>query len=174
VSREPCRKMVVRAAPGTESWAVRPEDARRIACLLTRDVRVDYWPRARVHEVWRRRHGQPLPVEPWSFRAWSSGDRATLFVDETETYESALWLLLHELAHLDLVSSQLLHRAYRSVKKPPGYLSSDAAHESHPEEQMANFVATSSMQLLGHPAFQYDRPWWRRRSSLLRLTARCA
>jgi hypothetical protein len=164
--------MLVRAAPGTEPWAVRPEDAARISCLLSRDVRVDYWPRSSVRQVWLRRHGEPLTVDPWSFRAWSAGDRATLFVDGSETYESALWLLLHELAHLDLISSTLLSRAYRSAKKPPGYLSSDQAHESYPEEQMANFVATTTLSLIGHSSFAYDRPWWRRRLFLDRITRR--
>jgi len=67
------------------------------------------------------------------------------------------------MAHLDLVSSPLLHRAFRSVKKPPRYMTSHAAHESHPEEQLANFVATATLHQLGYPAYAYDRPWWRRR-----------
>lgn len=140
------------------------EQAKRLACLLTRDLVVEYVPRARVAEVWRRDHaGAPMPVNRYAFRAYSRGNRAVLFVDGTETRDSATWLLLHELAHLELPNAGLLHSAYRWIPKPPGYLTNDAAHESHPEEQLANRVATEIMPKLGLRRRALDRMWWRRR-----------
>jgi hypothetical protein len=162
MKRLPCRTLAVHAAPGTERWALSAEEAAEIACWLSRDVEVYFWPRSQVREVWRKTHGSELPVRPYSFRAWSSGGAAHLFVDDTETPESIRWLLLHELAHLDLVSSPLLARAYRGVKRPANYLTSDDAHEANPEEQMANFVADQLAPRLGIPA-GLDRRWWRKR-----------
>ncbi len=163
MARPVCSRLTVHADPGTDPWVVRQADAQRIACMLAKDVIVEYHPRSAIQRVWSTRHGgAPLPVPEHSFRAWSRDGRAVLFVDRSETYQSALWLLLHELAHLDLMGSPLLTKAYRSIAKPKGYLSSDIAHESHPEEQLANLVATRVLGLIGHDPFAYDRLWWRR------------
>ena len=132
--------------------------------MIGGDAVVEYHPRSAIRRVWASHHpGEPLPVPENSFRAWSRAGRAVLFVDSSETYESALWLLLHELAHLDLVQSPMISRAYRSIAKPANYLSSDRAHESHPEEQLANIVATTVLGLIGYEPVQYDRLWWRSR-----------
>lgn len=118
-----------------------------------------------VEAIWSRDHGgRPLPVrKPYAFRAYSSNGRAVLFVDSTETRASTLWLLLHELAHLEIENAGLLRDAYRNIPKPADYLHSDDAHESHPEEQLANFVATRMLVDLGLPARSLDRRWWRQR-----------
>lgn len=122
-----------------------------------------------VGQIWSRDHGgQPLPIrKPYAFRAYSSNGRAVLFVDPTETRASTLWLLLHELAHLEVGNAGLLRDAYRSIPKPPDYLHSDDAHESYPEEQLANLVATRMLVELGLPARPLDRRWWRQRVNRL-------
>jgi hypothetical protein len=159
----PCRRLTVHAAPGTERWALRPESAQKLACMLSRDATIHFWPRRSVRQVWERVHGEPMPeLPPYAFRAWSNGDTAHVFVDDTETPESARWLVLHELAHLDLAGAPLLHNAYRSIPRPSGYLRYDAVHEAQPEEQMANLVADQLAALIGsRPGL--DRTWWRRR-----------
>lgn len=135
--------------------------------MLGRDVTVEYHPRSAVGEVWARDHGgQTLPVKPYAFRAYARGNKAVLFVDDTETRDSALWLLLHELAHLDLDNAPLVHRAYRSIPKAADYLRDDGAHEAHAEEQLANLVADQVAPALGgRPGL--DRLWWRRRVAAL-------
>ena len=163
MKRSACPRLSVTVHPGAEKWAPSRQTAQKIACLLSRDVAVEYAPRSMLEAIWQRDHGSPLPVDRYAFRAYARGGRAVLFVDETETPASATWLLLHELAHLDLPNSRLLFRAYRSVDKPDGYLTDDVAHEAHPEEQMANLVADQVLPTLGYPAGRYDRLWWRRR-----------
>lgn len=162
--RMPCRKIRVIAWPGTEPWLLHADQVRRLACLLSRDVTIEYVPRSQVAQVWARDHGgRPMPVAKYAFRAYSRGTKAVLFVDETETPASATWLLLHELGHIELPNANLLYSSFRYIPKPPGYLSSDEAHEAHPEEQLANQVATHTMPLLGLPRKSLDRLWWRRR-----------
>lgn len=162
--RLPCRTLQIKAWPGTEPWVLTADQAKRLSCLLTRNLEVEYVPRNQVGQVWRRDHaGREMPVNLYAFRAYSRGNKAVLFVDDTETQASATWLLLHELAHLELPSASLLYSAYRSIPKPPNYLTNDAAHESHPEEQLANHVATETMSKLGLPGKALDRLWWRQR-----------
>lgn len=159
-----CPRLTVRVHPEARPWAPPAATLKKLACMLTRDLEVEYWPRRMVGAVWARDHdGRPLPVDRYAFRAYSRGNRAVLFVDETETEPSATWLLLHELGHLDLPGARLVHRAYRSMPRPPGYLTTDAGHEAHAEEQLANTVANQIFPQLGYPAARYDRLWWRKR-----------
>lgn len=138
--------------------------AQRLACWIAGEAVVYYHRRVDIPRVWAEEHeGDTLPVDPWSFRAWSRDGVAHLFVDRTETPASAAWLLVHELAHLDLVGAPLLRRAYRGLPRPSGYLSTDEGHEAHPEEQLANLVADRILPQLGYSAGRYDRLWWRRR-----------
>ena len=158
------RHLSVHADPGTEPWVIHPEAAARLACWIAADAAVRYHRRDEIPRVWAEEHdGEALPVSPWSFRAWSRDGVAHLFVDRTETPASAAWLLVHELAHLDLVGAPLLRRAYRGLSRPSGYLSTDEGHEAHPEEQLANLVADQILPRIGYPAGHYDRLWWRRR-----------
>lgn len=159
-----CPRIRLIVWPGAEQWV--PSQARldALACRLSKDVVVEFVPRSALRKIWQRDHGgRPLPPNPYAFRAYSRGNKSVVFVDHTETPASAAWLLLHELAHVDLAASNLLHTAMRQIPKPPGYLTSDAAHESHPEEQLANRVATRMMPVLGHRRQALNRLWWRRR-----------
>jgi hypothetical protein len=166
-----CSQISVRVHPEAQPWVIPPDRLSRLACMLGRDVTVEYWPRRMVGQIWKRDHGgKPLPVHPYAFRAYSRGNQSVLFVDDTETPASATWLLLHELAHVDLAGARLVHRAYRSMPHPPGYLTTDEGHEAHPEEQLANATADRIFPQLGYPAQSLNRLWWRRRVNARRRT----
>lgn len=102
------------AYPGTEKWVLRPEDADRISRWMNTDVQLEYWPRDRVAEVWARDkaaaapdHAEEVEREGLQFRGYSfatksRGHIAVIFVDHLEDYESATFVVLHELAHLHL------------------------------------------------------------------------
>lgn len=100
--------------PGTNEWVLRPEDADRIARWLDMDVTLEYWPRDRVDEVWARDkvaaaadQAEEVEADGLNFRGYSfatrdRGNMAVIFVDDLEDYESATFVVLHELAHLHL------------------------------------------------------------------------
>jgi len=96
---------------------MRPEHARVVGDGMIGDhlVRLEYWPRARAREVigsdFDQHPDMPLldgfwyepgfdqQLRGYSYRAdW--GRMAVVFVDARETYESATFVALHELAHL--------------------------------------------------------------------------
>jgi hypothetical protein len=107
---------------GTKPWSLSEGDARWIASLLGETpVQVEYWPRARAQEAFERdvdRHPDVYARDGYYYepcfanglRGYSFGlpeedgrDEvliAVIFVDELETYESATFVVLHELAHL--------------------------------------------------------------------------
>lgn len=108
------------------------------------------------------------------FRAWSSHDEKSIviFKDEVETEESLIWLLIHELTHLEirlapwlLIYSGLFYEAENIRKNLNVSLhdycqmirENDDLHENDPEEKLCNYVATT---LVGK---SYDRHWWRER-----------
>lgn len=103
-------KLSVYAHPGTEAWAITSQDAQRIAGWLDKDVRVEYWPRDMVAQVWARdKHTDDaaasrtdLSFRGYSFATKEAGNMAVVFVDHLEDYESATFVTLHELAHLHL------------------------------------------------------------------------
>jgi hypothetical protein len=135
----------------------------QIDALLSGPVVVTIHPRRNVARIWEKDHGKAMFTHPYAFRAYTRGNQSRLFTDETETPDSMLWLLLHELAHVELGRNPFLKAAYRKLPKPPGYLTSDTAHEAHPEEQFANLVANQWFShLTGEPCI-YDRLWWRKR-----------
>ena len=109
-----------------------------------------------------RGHGRQAIPGTYAFRGYTRGNRVVLLSDATETPASLTWLLLHELAHVQVNNAPMLDKAFSSVPRPANYLTSDAAHERYPEEQMANLVAD---QLAPHfdsrPGL--NRIWWRRR-----------
>jgi len=163
---EPCAELRIIVYPGAERWAPNEAAVDKLACLLSTSATVEYVPRAQLAQIWARDHGgTPPPTNPYAFRAYSRGNRTVMFVDNTETPTSAMWLLLHELAHVNLSSAKLLCNAYRYMPRRADYLTSDAGHEAHPEEQLANQVATAMLPKLGYPAAVCDRMWWRRRQS---------
>ena len=157
------------AHPETYSWMPSRDIIEKIGSFLHRPMCIRMFPRNMVFEVYDSEHPNPLPEEDYyKFRAYTSGSKATTFVDDTETPESALWVILHELAHMDMKASPYLLKAY-TLATPPDYNESDEAHERDPEEQMANLVATKWLGQCGCKEVEYARPWWR-----ARVDAKCS
>jgi hypothetical protein len=156
-------RMRITVLPGAEPWVPSRATIDKLAKALGVPASVEYIPRTMVESVWERDHpgGDPFPGR-YAFRAYTRGDQVRMFVDSTETPQSALWLLVHELAHIAVDSNDLLDLAYRSFPRPPGYRTNDAAHEAWPEEQLANDVADQWGQRLGYPP-GLNRLWWRKR-----------
>jgi hypothetical protein len=138
---------------------------RELSALTTDPVRFEFWPRARAAEAWERWHpGRRYRRAPYAHRGWSNKRLgvAVLLVDPTETRQSILHGVAHELAHLDLRGTGITRLALRP--KQDAYWTTDAAHDGHPEEQLANLVATQTLRRLGrYDGRSYDRAWWRRR-----------
>lgn len=105
-------RLSITALPGAEEWALRPEDAELVSRWIDQDINVEYWPRERVQEAWVRDSGadphaedrDELKFRGYSFATKERGNVAVVFVDDIETYESATFVLLHELTHLHLPS----------------------------------------------------------------------
>lgn len=145
-------------------WSPSSDVIKRLSLFFTKEVRVEIYPRYLVKEVWEKDHcGKEYNKEYYAFRAYAGKDYCKIFVDETETKDSALWVLLHELAHISLASAPYMFKGYRHLT-PTDYHCSDDAHERDPEEKMANEIATSWMDLLGYGMVSYPRPWWRGRT----------
>jgi hypothetical protein len=161
--RPHCPALRFTAPLGTQRWAPPPTVLARIACMLRGDVTVELVHRDKLAKLWRETHGaEPLPAGRYAFRAWARGSNIHIVVDETETPQSVVWLLLHELAHTEVSRSRMLQHAFRSAPRDPAYMTSDAAHEAAPEEQLANRVADSFARQVGsRPGLH--RIWWRRR-----------
>jgi hypothetical protein len=91
---------------------LRSEDAALVERWIDQDITVEYWPRERVEEAWVRDSGadphaanrDELQFRGYSFATKERGNVAVLFVDDIETYDSATFVLLHELVHLHLPS----------------------------------------------------------------------
>ena len=128
-------------------------------------------PRSALPTTFERELGAPFEGSPYQLRAWALKSRgeAWVFVDETETRDSVLWVLLHELAHLDLVGAGLLQAAV-TVPRTAAY-DTDEGHEADPEERLANQVATAMLGKLTGCARALDRRWWRRRVCQLGLSS---
>lgn len=148
------------------NWCPSNEIIDKLGALFTKEVRVEFYPRYLVGKVWSMDHcDKPYEKDYYAFRAYAGKDYCKIFVDETETGESVLWVLLHELAHIALADNKYLFRGYRNLTAPD-YFSSDEAHEADPEEQMANAIAKSWMEMLGFGRVEYPRFWWRQRTML--------
>lgn len=145
-------------------WCPHSSVIDKLSKFFTKDVCIKIYPRYMVGKVWSECHGgKPYTKEYYAFRAFAGPDYCKIFVDETETKDSVLWVMLHELAHIALASAPFLFKAYRHLT-PPDYFESDEAHEKDPEEQMANAMAMSWMDLLGYGKVNYPRHWWRNRT----------
>jgi len=156
--------------PGVEVRVARSA-LEQISELLTAPVLVEIVPRQAVRQLWRRDFGRARFPGDYAFRAFTRDDHVRLLSDGTETQASLTWLLLHELAHFAVNQEPLMDTALRSVPKPAGYLTNDAAHERWPEEQLANLVADQLAPRVGsRPGL--DRLWWRRRVERLRPSIR--
>jgi hypothetical protein len=130
---------------------------------LDKPVLVEVVPRSLVRELWARDMGsKPFPGA-YAFRAYTRGCKVVLLSDATETAQSLVWLLLHELAHVQVNDRPLLEEAFRSTPRPPGYVSNDEAHEAWPEERFANQMADALAPSFGsRPGL--NRLWWRTRT----------
>lgn len=149
--------------PGTERWVPSPEVTRRLSELMKLPVVVEWIPRSWISQLWARDFaGKPFPGN-YAFRAYSRGQNTKILVDDTETPESATWLLLHELAHTQLPTEPRLVEGYRNQPRPARYLQTDEGHEAAPEEQLANATADHWATKLGsRPGL--NRTWWRQRA----------
>lgn len=128
------------------------------------NVYIRILPRRMVKTVWNHEMPSiPFPNKKYAFRAFARGSMITIFDDATETNHSLSWLLLHELAHVKVTRDDKLREHFRSIKHPSGYLTSDAAHESSPEEQFANLVADKWFKDFYKRSGSYHRIWWRNR-----------
>lgn len=149
--------LTVAAQPGTERWAMKPEDADLLGRYLRHDVRLEYWPRKRIDEVWfRDKHhtseeGQKeMEKRGLSFRGYSfadhSGHVAVIVVDDLENYKSSLFVVLHEVAHLHAP------KYFEELDSVPG--------DINEEEDRADEVAAKMMPLFGHKEMVYEASYW--------------
>lgn len=144
-------KLTVYVHPGAESWAIRPQDADRIAGWIDKDVHLEYWPRSEVASVWARDKDTDetaasrtdLSFRGYSFATPERGAVAVVFVDHLEDYESATFVTLHELSHLHLPPWS--PAAQRTVE------------QANAEEDRADAVAGKLMkELLGYREGVYE------------------
>lgn len=157
-----------------EAWAPPVEALRLANDLLHKPVQVCIYPRHMVKTIWEQDHiDRRYDKDLYAFRAYAGKDYCRIFVDETETPESALWVFFHELAHIALTASPYLFKAYRFLT-PPDYFMSDDAHERDPEEQMANAIAGAYMKMLNYDVTDYPRHWWRNRVDTMSHTEKLA
>lgn len=142
------------AQPGTEPWVLKPNDAKLLEGYLARDTTIEYWPRSQIEEPWNRdkQHApDPDKVERknlnfrgYSFASEEAGAVAVIIVDERETYESALFVVLHELGHLHAPdwAPQIVHQ--------------HTPAEVAEEEARADTIASRMMGVLGYPEGVYE------------------
>jgi len=151
-----------------EDWTKPQKVDRELVNHFSNQVGGKVWlkvfPRRMVKTVWNfEKPITPFPPKKYAFRAFAKGSQITLFDDNTETKESLSWLLLHELAHVMVTRNKKLRIHFRTIDKPEGYLISDAAHESSPEEQFANMMADRWFKEWYNKPGSYHRLWWRKR-----------
>lgn len=149
-------------------WLPAEELLRRVSATLHTEAEVHFGPRVDLAAEFARQFGRA--PRPYSLRAWARRElgRAWVWVDHTETRDSALWLLLHELTHLELRGTGLLYAAVQAPRADD--YDTDSGHEADPEEQLANHIATQGLGLLlGGPVVPMDRLWWRARVNARRM-----
>jgi hypothetical protein len=134
------------------------------ASKVNGNVHLTIYPRRMVREVWNHEmEGRVFDLKPYAFRAFARNNNIVIFDDSTETPQSILWLLLHEVGHIYVTRTPKLRKQFRSVSLPAGYLTSDSAHESAPEEQFANMMADQWFKEFAGHSGSYHRIWWRNR-----------
>ncbi|KKK80113.1 hypothetical protein LCGC14_2826750 [marine sediment metagenome] len=143
-------ELTIVTEPGTEPWVLNPDDAQKIATWMRNDVTLEYWPRSRIAEAWGRDSGtsddperQDLNFRGYSFATPERGHVAVIFVDDIESYTSATFVVLHEMAHL-----------HAPPWTPPTDITPEQLNE---EEDRADEVANRLMStLLGYPEGPYE------------------
>lgn len=142
--------------PGTEPWALNAEDADLLGRWARRDARIEYWPRARIHEPWYRdnsnandKMAQRTEERGLNFRGYSFASRteavAVIIVDDVEDYASTLFVTIHELAHL--------HAPSTGSDK-------ETLEQTLDEELRADGVAAKLMPLFGYEEGVYEPEYW--------------
>lgn len=160
------RFLAVHFSEGTKRWLPSLEQLGLLDRLLRAPATVELLPRAKLAATWAQVHGgQALGVPPCSIRAWANKEtrNAYIFVDASETRDSVIWLMGHELAHLELRLAPLVELSV-TVPRGPEYLATDEGHEADPEEQLVNQVGASVVELLTGRRQMLDRHWWRARA----------
>lgn len=161
--------VILDATPAVRAWMPQATALSMISDHVVANVHVLLRPRADLAALWAWSHpdNPALPRLPaYAFRAWCipSKNEIVILVDGTETPQSITWLLLHELVHRELRHSPLIAEALGRVRKPHNYLTSDDAHQAHPEERICDWIATIWYRKLGYaPPWRMDRRWWRAR-----------
>lgn len=171
---------------GGISVKVHPSVGRQHLSLLLNDQVQDhlgsYWsnlPSVEVYifprswlteETWREWYTCPedspnrrLP-NPYGVRGWCEGEKShiVVLVDDTETDESVLWLVVHELTHFALDHARFLRYMLALERDEIGQShdydqSDDEEHERNPEEVLCNRFATV------FTGADRGRKWWRAR-----------
>jgi hypothetical protein len=136
--------------PGTEPWVLRPEDAKKVCAWMRNDVTLEYWPRSKIKEAWGRDSGtsddpsrQDTNFRGYSFATVERGHVAVIFVDDIESYASATFVVLHEMAHLHSPPWA------PAVNMDPEQL----AEEEDRADEVANRLMST---LLGYPEGPYE------------------
>ena len=151
-----------------EDWSVHqkitPNMLHFASSKVGGDIHLSIYPRRMVREVWNHEmDGKTFDLKEYAFRAFARGNGIVIFDDETETKDSLLWLLLHEVGHIFVTRTPKLRHQFRSSSKPSGYMTSDSAHESSPEEQFANMMADGWYKEFSGKSGSFHRIWWRNR-----------
>lgn len=139
-------------------------------------------------ELKRELYTQQFPNEEYpgddAFRAFFDvpSSKVVIFLDG-ETFESVLWIFVHEMTHVILHQRAPLLDWYLGTLRYEWLLElgidpeawkhdknlqlRDEIHENDPEESLCNRVATAVMG-----GADYSRTWWRRHRQEARLTPR--
>ena len=163
--------LTVTYTPSVRAWLPAEATLTSVRKYLSRRTVVHLLPRRALAETFAREIGHPLVGSLYQLRAWSLKSRgeAWVFADQTETRDSVLWVLLHELAHLDLVGAGLLQAAVEAPRTAA--YDTDEGHEADPEERLANQVATALLGQLTGRSQALDRRWWRARVCRMGLSS---
>lgn len=138
--------------PGAELWA----PTGRLELALRRRFRgadLHFWPRSEAVRV----AGKDLG--PYAFRAFTRGTTSHVFVDPTETPESAAWVAAHELAHAEMARRPDVRAVLKMGEPTDAKSHDDRFHELDPEELWADGIAARLFD-----GERLDRAWWRKRT----------
>lgn len=141
--------------PGTDPWVLNPQDADLLGRWARRDARIEYWPRTRIHEPWNRdnhnandKMAERTEERGLNFRGYSFATKteavAVIIVDDSEDYASALFVVIHELAHLHA----------------PPVQGPESLEQSLDEELRADAVAAKLMPVFGYEEGVYEPQYW--------------
>lgn len=149
----PIESFRVLVHPAVEGLAPEPSRLEPLrAAFPYPEVEIRYWPRSMADSVLGK------ASEPYSFRAFTRGNVVNVFLDPTETHESATWITGHELGHVRVKKTPGLREILREAAPADVDPRSDRYHEVDPEERYADGLATRVLRV------RLDRAWWRDRA----------